>query len=340
MRFTKSHLWTSLAWIVSTAGLVWQMHFICRQFLSYSTLTNVLIEIPVDIDIPSISITCELNASMSAANDTAMVLVNRFPTAGVHGSYTHKFITGRTLMTSLAIPTPEARVYKNTRNDNYHKYMHMTSASLVQGARSCNDIKITFGETWPSTNEDIYQVDVDENELIMTYTYKRTKKLPRPYSNCFNYDAISLTNCIRQCQNQKWLEQYNAIVNFRPFNVSLLPPNSSASLLVFGSSNNLTADRKVWRHCTRKCNKGDPCTNEFYSPVLLKADQKKGDHLSVTIRPPIEPNITTTHVPALQLTDLAVYVASAISFWLGMSPLAVLIYCGKKIKIYRKPDCQ
>lgn len=331
---TKSRLWLLCAWIVSTAGLVWQLHFILRQYLSYPTHSEIFIQLPDKFYVPSLSVTCDRNDT-SQPNYTAVgtvKLVKRFSRQISSTSTVYSFLTGVTSMTYLIIPQIKAVFHK--RNINYHDLLNVHHYGTLRRPHDCTEIRITLGESWPQTNEDTLIANVANSTVVtyITYTYKKTENLPHPYSKCFEYQESPI-RCTRQCQNEQWLRQFNQILGIRPFNVTLLPDNSTAIVLDYPESLNLSAtDHQVWQRCHRKCYRGDPCTRQFYSPLFLKSkSHPEYDKLIILLRPPVHPNITSNHVPKLQLIDLAVYIASSISFWLGISPLAAIIYCGRKM---------
>lgn len=324
------------AWTLSCVGLVWQVHFICDQFLSYKSTTEVTLELARDSPFPNVSIVCVnklLLRQVDVSNTTVSnMTIGQFAQLFPNSSAIKVGAKAKNMITIRAYVRGWSGMYYILEffNKSVAKFENITFFDVNfphTNTTLCEQVKGAVGE------EVVYgpvaHVSLPHSGgVLLEHSFQSTRKLTYPYSNCYDYEANgqSLASCFRRCYDDNFAKFHNNTVGLR--RKVHLTPNSNYAHLVYELNKTLgnALDSLFQKHCRVLCVKGDSCYSQFYITLTgQKFLTTKKDYITVRVFLPTSPNITCEQVPSMTLTDFVVYVITSLSFWLGFTPLCVTI---------------
>lgn len=339
---SKRRLHCLFLWLLATSGLVWQLHFIFRNYFEYPTITEVTLTlIPKESNMPSLTLACRLNVSQVKIT-TLKRFSDRFPAPGAlqHSDYAavKKQIRARGFVFYNIFVKNTSITSANVAKDNMLYVRYPLSGKY----RECKKMLfvITNGN---HDEENLVTLPMDgENVYYVSYVYKKSKMLSHPYSNCVERDnRESSSSCEVRCQTELWANLHNLAPIGLRLDVESLSGRDNVTFVDITTGQYKQKRRHIKQVCRDRCFNGTNCVEEFYSSHIVMALSNKEPWLKITVKQPRQAATICDHKPAILIIDFAVYVSSAISFWLGLTPLSLMLdvgnyFSGRRSKVERK----
>lgn len=212
-------------------------------------------------------------------------------------------------------------------NSFWYVFMHPSDQSFYQAKNNFYEVYRPDMKKMGDLSEKVMSI----NRLIsLTYQLYQTYLLPPPYNTeCYNYTA----------PGSKWKSQahcFETCFNETVYNVFGL---DSSSIPTFEPSDHrrfrawLPEYRQYEDGCRKKCPMKDCQYNDFIPAILSAGDSFWPEFRLHATNHPV---VRQTAVAKMDLTEYVTFVLSCVSFWLGFSPLDLLLQAKVIVRISKK----
>lgn len=334
-----------VAWLVSFAGLVWQLHLISDQYFRYPFVTEIIFEIPKILKSPTAFLKVEIPSQFwHRLNETitANEIFHHFPSAEeIHfPMYMHantkvpKFIYNFVLIYKFS---PFIQEIKHNIRKHFLNYVHVRRAA-VNFTENEKTLLMVGDERSDGMEQSDYKLELDNEVLQFTIDYSLIQKLDPPYTKCFDYEkysnSINSKRCLGKCRAERLVKETGMFPPEGMFEGNL---SDNITVLIRGVWWKNETIRQIKRivdyECHLKCERGDPCKEEFYNLNQFSSGNYNYHPFAgvteIRLFSSERPHITSTYKPLISLIDFIVYILSTLSFWLGMAPLTLILRLSK-----------
>lgn len=170
------------------------------------------------------------------------------------------------------------------------------------------------------------------NYLALTHTTYISNRLPPPYrTNCLHYETAnfrSQKHCWNECVLKKSLDGLDMIpcaANFK-LNSQTLEKYSNLNIdykmHYTPKRTHLDSTKKIMLGCEELCSRLNCFEQVFVTKVVGRSAMVK---LAFDLYLPDSPDVITNYIAKIELIEYAIFVLSCFGFWLGFSPLMVLL---------------
>lgn len=358
-RVRKRFLYRLICWTVASAGLIWQVYYISTQYFAYDTVTVVTIARPAKLTPPVLQI-CVKRSTLISSNESTMTIHEIFqqtPTTDeivqkvtVHSTNHYamenspagkeRFKFGKHLKKYFVCYSTEmmrnvsfkshllfngligAKFYRLHINASYFEqseYLYINTHPLnTRFYGKCDSYTEHAREIHDLTGKG------NKNYVTLSYSYFQSIRLPYPYStNCIDYSRLgyeSSSHCFEDCLFKRSAKVLKKI----PFSVLV---DKATDMQLISEEDNFNATlfnilKQLETECGKSCSQ-KTCITEEYIPRVLTASHE--EHMIFELYASSEPYIISQYKPLLSIIDFVTYLLSCFSFWLGISPLGLLL---------------
>lgn len=339
MAAAQHKLFALAAWFLSIAGLSWQMYFILAQYYRYPIATEIMFDVPQSLVVPSLYFIVDYNVTPYKKfwvdySKTPTKVFEFFPkedeiflqqprkSGAISKHVWHRKMCYR-------VDPKTAQLHDNKKRNFLYSVVFNLSRDLWPFA---TEYHLAIASNTTEFNElNLFDVGTATEfpERQLTYEFLEVKKLPYPYTDCVDYasicGAISVQHCVKRCETNYYL------------NSDEMPPIRLIHSATYKAFSNNTVQRKhgnstaVHELCKQKFPTGPPCEQEYYFVAeSLDRTFSKLPWLSLKVFSSTRPETRCVFTPVFNLVDLIVYVVSAVSFWLGVTPLTLMLKLGNR----------
>lgn len=267
--------------------------------------------------------------------------------------------------TDVAVYT--IRYYTDVKSFNRHLltrwkpiFVANVNTTLMYSMNSTSQLHVSL----KPANVDVYEEELysmvlllrNDSQVLYTlsFSYTRSTLLGPPYSTeCFNYKAVGLesqAHCYENCvlstsdSNNIWSTMIFTRNDLDSKPIAAMVSNYDCQKeIVEHDQFNDTCDLMIRKECRRICGHKD-CIKEIFEVKIEGVMYIVDDEPIIQIKV-ISPNSLSsiiTYIPQISAVDYITYVLSCLSFWLGVSPLQLLLqfdyeYVKQKFKRFIMP---
>lgn len=343
-------LWRLFAWTLSLTGLVWQLHFIIAQYTKYPVNTEITFDMPQTIHHPSFY--------LIGNSDRCRTNLQEFPTiAQFYSNYpdiqaidfTPQYMSRNR---SKAVRLGDCRVvYRWDPSDRFGK--GKTNMELLFEVPINSSILGKYLEQFSIAldvppkerlNEVMRPGLLNVTSIAFSYERSHVKKMPPPYTDCFDYTTnVGMPDdetCSTQCRGQRFMEELDTVSRSGVIDEQFVEKYGDRTIRFRHDIRNESLSYvrgRIDEECRLKCYRGPSCDSEYFfidvasvQVIKCELDAWHCGQLRAQVLSPSRPDMVSNYKPAITLVDFCVYVLSMTSFWFGVSPFTIMLAVGNK----------
>ncbi len=338
-KMDKSALAKFFIFLLCFGGLIWQLHYVSREYFSYKFVTQVTIEDPEQLEPPKIifcflvgKIKHTIRKRFDESPKIEQILITFKNYISNSSLISYRYIN--TALTCYVIGSDYSKPDKGSEigfqgiintlilNQTFFELNKDSSLQMAFIDVMANETRI---QSFDIRKMGMYNLSKIRARFFFSYTQYYSKLLPHPYStDCADYQSLVNVQSRFECRNQCIIK--NFLGQFKKFPVEVsteIPYNISMALTKVLRKQDKNLYDKLIEHCQNICRRKDCISNRF-NLVLIKRIVS-GERFHLILMAPSVPKFFTLYTPMMLLIDFVTYVLSCISFWLAFSPLTSLI---------------
>lgn len=345
-------------------ALCWQVHFVIDQYLLYETITQLEIVRPVNVSAPVFSACFSLREIPKARQLlTAAEIFSVLPPSDAIGYL--RLIHDQNAPTVKVLSTQRTSDFLNLKltiknsfawcsnqvksHYNNFNYDYIVRSTWLPRFYQFSMLQEIFPSTewlvlYLSSEKDFLSgateanLEIDRlinfttgegmsNNIATTHQMYKSRRLPPYPTRCLDYETIqgkSQKHCLSECLMNKSTDSLNAI----PFSVEMTSdrfrnsPIVVANKQMYANKTYVNAQQAIDALCAQICHRPN-CEEEIF--VIKMSSSGKNFNLKFDVNASDAPIIVCNFIPVFSFLEFAILVLSCFGFWIGISPLSILL---------------